>query len=158
METGITVSDSVTYAPVNFERQTLAEGLRQAGFDETRATFFSWLGVTMYLTREAVMSTFGFIAETPPGGGVAFDYAIPRSSLNFMGRLALDALSRRVAAAGEPFQTFFDPKALAEDLKRMGFRSVEDLDAAKINARYFANRADDLRAGGSLGRLMSAEI
>ncbi len=157
-ETGITIPESVTYAPVNFERQTLAEGLRQAGFDETRATFFSWLGVTMYLTREAVMSTFGFISETPPGGGVAFDYAIPRSSLNFMGRLALDALSRRVAAAGEPFQTFFDPTALAEEMKRMGFRSVEDLDAAKINARYFANRADDLRAGGSLGRLMSAEI
>ena len=89
---------------------------------------------------------------------MAFDYAIPRASLNWMGRLALDAISRRVAAAGEPFQTFFDPKALAEELKRMGFRSVEDLDAAKINLRYFANRADDLRAGGSLGRLMSAEI
>jgi methyltransferase (TIGR00027 family) len=157
-EAGITIPESVMYAPVNFERQTLAEGLREAGFDETRATFFSWLGVTMYLTREAVMSTLRFIATTPPDGGVAFDYAIPRSSLNWMGRLALDALSRRVAAAGETFQTFFDPKALGEEMRRMGFRSVEDLDAERINARYFANRADNLRAGGSLGRLMSAEI
>src|SRR5580698_7847011 len=40
-EAGIAIPESVTHAPVNFEHQTLAEGLHQAGFDETRATFFS---------------------------------------------------------------------------------------------------------------------
>ena len=148
----------MTYAPVDFERQTLSEGLRDAGFDPTRVTFFSWLGVTMYLTEEAVMSTLGFIASTPPGGGVVFDYGVPRSSLNWMGKLALDALSRRVAAAGEPFRTFFDPRALADRLRQIGFRAVEDMGSEEINARYFKNRADGLRVGGKIGRLTSAEI
>jgi methyltransferase (TIGR00027 family) len=154
----IAIPSSVTYAPVDFEQQTLAEGLKLVGFDTSKAAFFSWLGVTMYLTEDAVMETFGFIASTPLGGGVAFDYAVPRSSLNWVGRLALDALSHRVAAAGEPFRTFFDPGALAERLRRIAVRQVEDLDAGQINARYFKDRADRLRVTGSLGHLMSAEV
>ena len=155
---GIAIPASVTYAPVDFERQTLADGLKLAGFDCSKAAFFSWLGVTMYLTEDAVMATFGFIASIPPGGGVAFDYAVPRSSLNWVGRLALDALAFRVAAAGEPFHTFFDPRELAERLQRIGFRDVEDLAAGEINARYFKDRGDQLRVTSSLGHLMNAGV
>lgn len=157
-EARIAVPPSVTYVPVDFERQTLREGLQLAGFDSTKPTFFSWLGVTMYLTEDAVMSTFGFIASTPRQGGVAFDYSVPRSSLGLLGRIALDAVSRRVAAAGEPFRTFFAPTALAERLRGMGFASVEDLGADEINARYFRDRPDKLRIMGRIGRLMSAQV
>jgi methyltransferase (TIGR00027 family) len=157
-EAGIAIPPSVTFAPVDFEHQTLAEGLRLVGFDSAKATFFSWLGVTMYLTEDAAMSTFGFIASTPRGGGVAFDYTVPRASLSWLGRLALDAMSRRVAAAGEPFRTHFDPATLAELLRGMGFKAIEDLGADEINARYFKDRADKLRIIGRLGRLMSAEL
>lgn len=155
---GIAIPPSVTYAPLDFERQTLPEGLKLAGFDASKTAFFSWLGVTMYLTEEAVTNTLGFIASTPEGGGVAFDYAVPRSSLNWVGRLALDALSHRVAAAGEPFRTFFDPAALAERLRRIGFSRVEDLDAGEMNARYFKDRADQLCVTGSVGHLISAKV
>jgi len=157
-EARIAVPPSVTYAPVDFERQTLSEGLRVAGFDSAKPAFFSWLGVTMYLTEDAIMSTFGFIASTPPGGGVAFDYAVPRSSLGLLGRIALDAVSRRVTAAGEPFRTFFAPAELAERLRRAGFSSVEDLGADEINARYFKDRHDQLKIMGRIGRLVSAQL
>ena len=82
----IPIPSSLTFAPVDFERQTLPDGLRDAGFDPRKPAFFSWLGVTMYLTREAISSTFRFVASTPPGGGIALDYAIPRSSLGWVGR------------------------------------------------------------------------
>jgi methyltransferase (TIGR00027 family) len=157
-EARIAVPTSVTYVPVDFERQTLQEGLRLAGFDSTKPTFFSWLGVTMYLSEDAVMSTFGFIASTPPGGGVAFDYAVPRSSLGLFGRIALDAVARRVARAGEPFRTFFAPAALGQRLEGMGFSSIEDLGSDEINARYFKDRPDRLRVMGRIGRLISAQV
>jgi len=155
---GITIPPSVTFAPVDFEHQTLPEGLREAGFDAGKAAFFSWLGVTFYLERETVMGTFKFIASCAPGGGVAFDYGLPRESLSWVGRLALDAMSRRVAKAGEPFRTFFDPASLASELKALGFRSVEDLGKDEINARYFKDRADRLRVSSGLAHLMSAEV
>jgi O-methyltransferase involved in polyketide biosynthesis len=144
---------------VDFENdETLALGLGESNFDSSVATFFSWLGVTMYLTEYAAISTFDLIASTSPGGGVVFDYAVPRTSLDPAAQIALDALSSRVAAAGEPFQTFFEPTELAESLRKIGFSSIEDMDANAINERYFQDRADGLCVSSRLGRLMSARI
>jgi methyltransferase (TIGR00027 family) len=154
----IPIPASLRYAPVDFERQSLADGLQQAGFDARVTTFFSWLGVTPYLTADAVTSTFRFITATPAGGGVVFDYGIPRECLNWKQKLAFDYLSKRVAAAGEPFRTFFEPAALAAELRRIGFSRTEDLGTDEINARYFRDRADGLRVGGGLGHFMSAQI
>ncbi len=154
----IPIPASLRFAPVDFERQSLADGLQQAGFDSRAITFFSWLGVTPYLTADVVTSTFRFIAATPAGGGVVFDYAVPRELLNWKQKLVLDFISRRVAAAGEPFRTFFAPAALVAELRRIGFSRTEDLGETEINARYFQDRADRLRVGGGLGRFMSAQI
>ena len=149
---------TLTFAPVDFENQTVGEGLREAGFDCSRITFFSWLGVIMYLTEEAARGTLRFIAATPPGGGVVFDYAVPRDSLIFAQRIAFDRLSRRVEAAGEPFRLFFMPSQVAEILRGLGFRNIADLSADDVNARYFSDRSDGLRVGGGLARLLSAEL
>jgi len=154
---GISTPPSLTFAPVNFEHQTLAEGLREAGFDASRPAFFSWLGVTMYLERETAMGTFRFIASCGRGSGVTFDYIVPRETLNWTGQLILRAMERRVARAGEPFRTFFAPEELRDELGRMGFRTIEDLGGAELNERYFKNRADGLRVPGVLGRFMTAE-
>src|SRR5437588_609919 len=67
---------SLTFAPVDFERQSLAEGLRAGGFQADRPAFFQWLGVVPYLTREAVSLTLDFIAGVPESE-VVFDYAEP---------------------------------------------------------------------------------
>jgi O-methyltransferase involved in polyketide biosynthesis len=75
-----------------------------------------------------------------------------------MERMALDSMSRRVAAAGEPFRTSFDPAALRTMVARRGFRLVDDLGCDELNARYFTARADGLRIRGGLGRILSAEI
>jgi methyltransferase (TIGR00027 family) len=152
----IPIPPSVTFAPVDFERQTLAKGLRDAGFDREKPAFFSWLGVSMYLSEEAIAATLGFVASLRPGGGIVFDYTVSRESLSFMERMAFDALSRRVAAAGEPFRTCFEPAALVARLQQIGFRAVEDLSGDEINARYFKDRADGLRVG-NVGRLISAK-
>jgi methyltransferase (TIGR00027 family) len=153
---GIAVPPSLTFVPVDFERQTLADELRLAGFKETDAAFFSWLGVTPYLTHAAFAVTVSFIAKMPVGSGVVFDFAVDRKLLNLGQRIALDVLANRVAAAGEPFQLFFDPRKLQEELKGIGFRRTEFLNGEILNARYFNDRTDGLRVRGSLGHLMGA--
>ena len=152
----IAVPPSLTFAPVNFETQSLREGLAAAGFDFGKTSFFSWLGVVPYLTRAAMMSTLKFIAEMPSGSGVVFDYARPRASLGFVGRIAFDALARRVAMAGEPFRLFFDRRDLASELGAKGFTTIDDLNAEELNARYFRDRSDGLKLRGHLGGLVSA--
>jgi methyltransferase (TIGR00027 family) len=156
-DASIPVPSEMTFAAVDFERQSLEDGLLAAGFDKDQRAFFSWLGVTPYLSRSAFDATIQFIAGMPPGSGVAFDYALERSLLNPEQQRALDALAERVARAGEPFLLFFDPAALAIDLALAGFGDIEDLGAEEINARYFSGRSDGLRVSGG-GHLLSAQV
>jgi methyltransferase (TIGR00027 family) len=155
---GIMVPSSLTFVPIDFERETLADGLESAGFGDGVAAFFSWLGVTPYLTCEACMNTLSFIAKMPADSGVVFDFAIDPALLNTGQREALDALSKRVAAAGEPFQLFFDPAKLRAELRGMGFRRTEFLQGKELNARYFKDRKDGLLVRGGMGHLMAAWV
>jgi methyltransferase (TIGR00027 family) len=157
-EAGIAVPASLTFAPVDFEREGLAEGLARAGFDASAVTFVSWLGVVFYLTEAAVFDTLGLIARLPKGSEVVFDFGVARDKLGLVSRLALDALSARVALAGEPFRSLFDPEALAARLKTMGFSEAEVSGSAELNARYFNGRADGLKLSGAAGRLMRARV
>ncbi|HEY6252195.1 MAG TPA: class I SAM-dependent methyltransferase [Candidatus Angelobacter sp.] len=153
---GISAPASLTFVPVDFEKETLAQGLDHAGFKANQPAFFSWLGVTPYLARETALAILQWLISACSSNGIVFDYVVPRSSLGPLSRVAFDLLANRVAAAGEPFVGFFDPQELARDLRKMGFEHTEDLDAEKINARYFTSRGDGLQVAGP-GRLMCAK-
>lgn len=148
--------ESLTYAPTDFEHQTLPGQLVAAGFAPEARTFFAWLGVVPYLTHAAFRATLDFIAKAPAGSGVVMDYGQPRSALPFLEQLAHDSLASRVQLAGEPFRLFFTPKQMAGELA--AFEKIEDFGSQEINARYFANRSDNLKVLGSAGRLVSAWI
>jgi methyltransferase (TIGR00027 family) len=152
--TGLPAPINLTYAPVDFERQSLPEQLHTVGFNPAVPTFFAWLGVVPYLTLEAFRATIAFIASQPRGTGVVLDYSQPRSALPFLEKLAHDSLASRVQLAGEPFQLFFTPTEIGAELG--AFHNIKDIGSAEINARYFANRTDNLKVLGSAARLLSA--
>jgi methyltransferase (TIGR00027 family) len=139
-DAGIPLPANLTFAPVDFERQTLAEGLAAAGFGAREQPFFTWLGVVPYLTEESVWSTLGFVAGLPQGAHVVFDYGDPPESLLPEMRLAHELRAARVAGAGEAFRSCFDSEKLRAKLMDAGFREVEDLGLPQIAARYFPHR------------------
>jgi methyltransferase (TIGR00027 family) len=143
-EAAIPVPSSLTFAPVDFERETLADGLAKVGFDPSARTFFSWLGVVPYLTENAVYSTLDFIARLKGGAHVVFDYANPRAPDEDGGA----ALAARVASVGEAFKSYFESDDLFAKLTALGFREVEDLGPAQIGARYLAKRSGTPRNRG----------
>ncbi len=154
----IAIPESLTFVTIDFDRQTLADGLGHSAFKGSAPAFFSWLGVTPYLSREACMSTLSFIAKMPAGSGVVFDFVVDRRLLNPGQRMALDALSKRVARYGEPFQLFFDPGKLQDELKALGFHRTDFLQGKELNARYFRDRKDGLLVRGGVGHLMGAWV
>lgn len=154
---GIGIPESLRFAPVDFEHQTLLAGLEAAGFNPKQPAFFSWLGVVPYLTRDAVMSTLKTIGALPSGSGVVFDYAIPRELMGEAERRAFEFLAERVARAGEPFRSFFVPEQLAADLRGLGFTTIEDLDGAALRAQWFANNEQE-RPHGRSGHMLCAWV
>jgi methyltransferase (TIGR00027 family) len=152
----IDVPANVCYVPVDFEHDRLDDSLARAGFDPGAGAVFCWLGVTMYLTLDAIDTTLRYVAASAgPHGGVAFDYSIDRAMMSGPQLAVYDALAARVAAAGEPWVATFFPDALAARLRGLGFTLVEDAGAEELNARYFADRDDGLRVG-RLARMMWA--
>jgi methyltransferase (TIGR00027 family) len=139
-EAKIPVPAGLTFAPVDFERETLAAGLAAAGFDGTQQTFFTWLGVVPYLTEEAAWSTLNFIAGLPNGAHVVFDFSDPPATFSAELRASHDRRAAHVAELGEPWINYMEPAELRAKLRAIGFAEVEDLGPPQIALRYFPNR------------------
>jgi methyltransferase (TIGR00027 family) len=143
----IQIPPNLTYAAIDFEREPLLEGLGRTGVDLHRPAFFSWLGVSMYLRREAV-DALRAVAAFPSSTQLVFTYAQPRGTG--------PSIADRAAEVGEPWLSFFEPAELEQLLRSASFSTVSFLDAATA-ATYFANRTDSLAAPRSV-RLVSATV
>jgi O-methyltransferase involved in polyketide biosynthesis len=136
---------SLIFAPTDFERESLSEGLTRVGFKLNQPAFFQWLGVLPYLTREAVSSTLKFISKVPQAV-VVFDYAEPFQNYPAERRASVIAVAESAAARGEPWLTLFDPADLHELLRGAGFKT-EDLGLPEIAERLYG----ELRRGITIG-------
>jgi methyltransferase (TIGR00027 family) len=155
-ETGIAVPASTTYTPVDFESETIVEGLQRVAFDFAQPAFFAWLGVTPYLTPDTIMGTLGIIARTTKAGSeVVFDFSVPAGD-DPQAQARKAAFAARVAEIGEPLKSTFVPAVLAHDVRALGFSTVEIADRTVLNARYFRDRSDGLTLRG--GHLMRARV
>ena len=143
---GLAVPASLTFAPIDFERESLADGLKAVGFRADRPAFFQWLGVVPYLTREAVSATLEFIAGVA-GSEVVFDYAEPLENYRADRRAQVTAVAARAAERGEPWLSLFDPAELSELLREKGFSTIEDLGLGEIADRLYGA----LKKGISIG-------
>jgi methyltransferase (TIGR00027 family) len=134
-QAGLEIPRSLSFAPVDFERERLADGLAAAGFDTATPAFFIWLGVVPYLTLSAIHTTLDFVSGVPQAE-IVFDYSEPLENYSPEGRARMEAGAARVAAAGEPWISHFDPAKLATLLRAKGFSEIEDLGPALIAERY----------------------
>lgn len=154
-EASIGVPASLTFVAADFERDDLASVLRLAGFRADQAACVSWMGVTMYLTTDAVAATLRTVAGFAAGSRLCFDYRVPVTMLNPVERVINEVIEQRVTALGEPWLSAFDPTHLRQQMLELGFSTAESATPEDLNARYFARRKDGLRTGGG-GRIMCA--
>lgn len=157
---GIPIPDNLEFCPIDFEKTALAEGLAMTSFDRHVPTFISWLGVTMYLTRDAIASTLRFVLSLPQRSEIVFDFSPTRESMSAtdaQARAEVAALLRPLLAArGEPVITFFAAEELQGWLRQLGFAKLLLLSVELATERYFAGRRDGLRA--QVPRLLKATV
>jgi methyltransferase (TIGR00027 family) len=138
----------VAYVAHDFESGSMTSALRAAGLDADRRTFVIWLGVTPYLTEEAVFATLGELASWAGGTEVVFDYANPPHAVEEkVTRDFRREMAERVAASGEPFRCYLDSAELHARGRQLGFSDIEDLDRAALVARYLPDSPVPPRLG-----------
>ena len=145
-EAGIALPASLTFVPLDFEHKTLAAGLADAGFDAGSAAFFGWLGVVPYLTLDAFRATLDAIAQLPAGTGVSFDYAFTPETLSPQRPHGIrqrwpDAWPPPGSLSGSSSRR----RRWSGNLRRAGFRRIEQVDSERLNELYFLGRSDGLK-------------
>jgi methyltransferase (TIGR00027 family) len=142
---GLDLPANVRFAQIDFEHELLLlEGLCRHRVSLGEPTFFSWLGVTMYLKEAAIDAALKAMATYPSGSEVVLTFKQP--VVKTTGKAAEWArnLADTVAGVGEPFVSFFEPEAMEAKLTSAGFSRVEFLDPRAADTRYYAARPADL--------------
>ena len=142
---GIQVPDSVQFVPADLARDPLARCLAAAGFDAAAPAVVAWLGVTMYLTAEAVAETMTAVARLAPGTELIADYLLPEGARDEAGALYGALVAQASAEQGEPWRSCFTPDQMADLAVRAGFGAVRAVSQRDAIPAELWQRADSLR-------------
>jgi methyltransferase (TIGR00027 family) len=137
---GITLPPSVHFVAADLANEGLSTALARSPYRNDEPGFFSWLGVTVYLTREANLSTLRAVAAVGAAGSeLVFSYVDQIEFAEGGSRSPHSPNAQAVAAMGEPYISGFNPAELACDLQQVGLELVEDLDGPQMSQRYRTN-------------------
>ena len=126
----------VRQVATDFNKQSFAREMRDAGFDPSRRTFFIWEGVAGYLTADAVDATLRWIASSAENSELVFTYLhkdLFTDPESFGGLRHVRAVLKD---SNEPWVFGIDPADIASYLAARGFALIEDLGAGEFRARY----------------------
>jgi methyltransferase (TIGR00027 family) len=158
-QAGITLPESTLLAPADLSLESLSSVLQRSLPHVSEPAFFSWLGVTMYLSMDENLSALRSISSSAaPGSELVFEYVDQRffgSEANLSGPEL--ALLQTVAELGEPWICGFNPSTLPGVLASAGHSLQEDLPDTDLVQRYDPEGLNKLSARG-FGRLALTRV
>ena len=134
---GLTVPENAAFATIDFEHETLRDGLLRYQVSLDEPTFFSWLGVTIYLKEVAIDAVLKSVAAFQAGSEIVLTFAPPPGGFP-------SQFDRSAASLGEPWVSYFTADAFGAKLRGTGFSNAEFLSPAEAEVRYFRDRPHDL--------------
>ena len=145
IDLGFGIPPFLRLAPVDFEAgETWWERLTAAGFDVERPAVVASTGVSVYLTRDAIVATMHQVAALAAGSTLAMSFMLPLDRLDADIRPAVERAAEGARANGTPFISFFTPEEMLALAREAGFQNVQHIPAATLAERYFAGRTDGL--------------
>jgi methyltransferase (TIGR00027 family) len=148
-ELGLEPPPQLHFVPCDFENTSIAEALALGGFAADKACFISWLGVTQYLTREAITDTLRWAGERPGGSELVLTYLESNAQAA--------NLRIRMAQTGIAVLSDFTTDEMTAMVETAGFSRIENLSPEEAEERYFHGRTDGLKAP-EIQRLLSATV
>ena len=149
----VTAPDGVTFvpadlaadAPADLAAETLPGLLAAAGFDSSAPALVSWLGVTMYLTRDAITATLAAIGALPAGSEVIADYMLPVELRDEAGAVYGSLVAQAAAERGEPWLSCLAPEEMADLARAAGLAAVRNVPQRDMIPTALWRRQDSLR-------------
>lgn len=137
---------NLTYVPADLRQQAIMEQLAAGGFDDSRTTFCSLLGVTQYIDRRAVDDLLRFALGLKAGSELVLSFVPPDDEIEGIDLEVAGRSAERAASVGEPWICRMRPSEILKQLSHLGFGDVFHMTPELAQARYFTGRQDSLRA------------
>lgn len=135
---GLEIPDNLTFVPVDFSKDSLTEALENAGYKKSGKTFFSWLGVSYYLTTEEIDRLLSELSQIGgEGSSLVFDFADNNLFTSPVKRV--QNMLAMAAAGGEPMKSCFSYTEIEKLLEKHNFLIYELLYTQDIEMNYFSN-------------------
>ena len=132
---GLTPPKNVRCIAADLSSESLANVLDKNGFDRSKKTFFSCLGLLYYLTNDEISQLFESIAQvSSAGSSVAFDF--PDSHLFSSSVPRVKNMLAMAKMSGEPMKSCFGYGELEKMLEDHGFLIYEFLNRDDIQDRF----------------------
>lgn len=146
IDLGFGVPDWLRLVPVDFEAgDAWWQKLVDAGFDAEKPAVVTCSGVSMYLTKDAILAMLRQVAALTRGSTFAMTFMLPLSFADPEIRPGLERALEGARTSGTPFISFFTPTEVLSMARDVGFREYHHVSAASLTERYFAGRTDGLR-------------
>lgn len=145
VELGFGIPSFLHLVSVNFEAgDAWWKQLSTSGFDSGKPAVVASTGVSMYLTKEAIMATLRQVATLAQGSTLVMSFMLPIELNDPQIRPSVERAAAGAKAGGTPWLSFFTPAEMLELARGAGFLTVEHISAAALAGRYFAGRTDGL--------------
>lgn len=142
---GWALPDKLHFVPIDFTKDELGEKLIESGFKPEKKSFFSWLGVCMYLEQNAIEKVLQNLSTlAADGSDLIFDYA--DDGLFQAEERRVQNMLAMAKAGGEEMKSCFDQMSLELMLSSYHFLTYEHLSRREIQNRFFSERNDWLSA------------
>ena len=142
---GWSIPANLTFVPVNFTKDSLTENLLSGGFDSSIKSFFSWLGVTYYLSAEAIDKTLTELSSIcADGSTLVFDY--PDENFFTAPERRIQNTIMMAKAGGEPMQSSFSYGEIEKILEKHGFLIYELMTPEDIQRDIIDTAGADIKA------------
>ena len=142
---GLVIPANVEFISIDFDKESLSNKLKKAGFCKDRRSLFVFEGLLMYLKPESVDGTFKVIEEfAGEGSEVVFD-SVRASALRRAGLYYGEKeIVNKVTKAGERWSFGIEEKELEQFLKKYGLEICEHKDARELERMYFTDASGEI--------------
>ncbi len=145
-EINFDIPKNLHFVTMDFTKYFSNQDLSHEGFANKR-TFFSFLGVSYYLTKEELSGLMDHLFSiVPEGSSIVFDYADERLFEEKGVSNRVENMVKMAAAGGEPMKSCYSYAEIEHLLEKSGLLIYEHLSPTQIDNLYFDKRNDDLSA------------
>lgn len=136
----LAIPSNLRFISINFDRDSLPQKLKEAGFYNQKRSLFILEGLLMYLQSDSVFETFKTIRDfAGTGSYIVFDYiytSVLRGEDNYYGEAGI---LKKVTDMGERWNFGIEKGQIEPFLAKYTFRLIDHKDAADLEKEYFSS-------------------